>query len=159
MLKRYFAVLLTALMVAVGVATPAHATGYDYSVSVTASSSAATVPTVVTWTITVSSVGDAMGIDGEQDGYVEFDVPSNYVSLVVTSECGVSNSYHVFCHWYAQDSTPTVFHVSGLLGLLSIGTLTVTPTITSSDPYTDVNASNDAATASCTLVTSVIVLC
>lgn len=159
MLKRFFATAFAAVLLTFGLASPAHATGYDYAVTASATVNSVNVPSVVTWTINVASVGDAMGEFDEQDGHVEFDVPSNFVSLVVTNDCAVVNSYHVTCHWYASNTGSSTYHVSGLIGLLAVGTMTVTPTITDTEPYTDSNSANDSTTVSCTVITSLIITC
>lgn len=159
MVKRILAATVAALLGVWGLQTPAVADEtYDFAVSVVATANTTTVPSVLTWTITVSSVGDDMGQGGGQEGLVEFTAPSNTISLVISGDCD-TDGYDVSCAWLVEDNADAVFEVHGLLSLLAVGTITVTPAFTANAPRSDSNSANDSDSASCTAITSLLVTC
>ena len=157
MLKRIFAAAVAALLVAMGIQTPAHATGYDFAVTASAVANTTTVPSVITWTVTVESVGDAMGQFGVQEGAVSFTAPTS-ISLVLSDDCDTSGNT-VTCYWSVTDTTDASFEVHGLVSLLAVGNIVVIPTFTTNSPREDVNAGNDSDAVTCTAVTSLLVTC
>lgn len=156
MLKRFWAVALAAALIVFGGSVPASASGYDFAVTVSATSDL-TVPSVLTWEIEVASVGDAMGQD-LQTGSVEFDVPTS-ISLIVPGQGCYVVSRHVTCDWAVFDNDPQQFQVQGLVSLLAVGQITITPTITISQSFTDSNSSNDSDSVSCTAVLMLATVC
>lgn len=149
-------ILISALCV-FGLAEPAHATSYDFAVTATATANTTTVPSVITWHITVDSVGDNMGSGGAEEGIVSFTAPAT-ISLVISDDCDTTGNY-VECSFYVEDGVDDYFEVSGLVALTALGDITVTPTITSIAVRTDSGSSNDSDPVSCTAVTSVLVTC
>jgi E3 ubiquitin-protein ligase DOA10 len=158
MLKRIFATITVALLVSFGIQVPAYADPvYDFEVVGSATVNTTTVPSVITWTLVVSRVGDLMGFGGAQDGYVSFTAPTS-ISLVLSDDCDTSGNT-VTCYWFVEDGTPATFEVSGLVTLLALGAITITPTFTMNSPRTDAYGTNDSDTVTCTAVTSLLVTC
>ena len=150
--------VVVACAMGVALAAPAYADPtYDFSVNGSAVANSTTLPSVITWTIDVASVGDDMGNGAAQEGTVTFTTP-NTISLTLSSDCTVSG-HAVTCTWLVQDGVPQSFQVVGLVSLLALGAINVTPTIVTSSPRTDSNGANDSATISCTAVTSLLVTC
>lgn len=157
MLRRIVTAISIVALLTLGIQAPAQATSYDYSVTGSATANSTTVPSVITWNIEISSVGDDMGEFAAQEGYVEFTAPST-ISLVISNDCDTDGN-DVTCYWIVSDTMGASFEVHGLVSLLAIGTISITPTITYNSPRTDDVSSNDATTISCTAVTSALVTC
>lgn len=156
-LKKVGAALVAVSMLLLGLAVPAQADSYDFEVTASAIANSTTLPSVITWTVTVDSVGDAMGAFGVQEGTVEFTTPST-ISLTLSNDCDVSG-HDVTCSWSVDDTMPQSFDVHGFVALSALGTISITPTITATSPRTDSNGTNDSVTVNCTAVTSILVTC
>lgn len=157
MFRKIFATLSIAALTVLGLGSPAYAQDYDYEVTASAVASNVNIPSTITWTIHVASVGDDMGQFGEQSGTVEFEVPDS-ISVVVSQDCDVDGNY-VTCEWIVSDDTDAEFDVIGFVSLTALGNITVTPAFVENGPRTDSNSANDSATATCTAVTSLLVTC
>lgn len=157
MFKRLTALITISCLMAVITGAPAHASSYDFEVSVSGIVSQATVPTVITWHVNVASVGDAMGESAAQEGYVNFTAPAS-ISLVLSDDCDTSGN-SVSCYWLITDEEDAAFEIHGLVSLLALGAITITPTLANSSPRADSVSTNDAINYTCTAITALVVTC
>ncbi len=157
MFKRLGAVILGLALAVFGMQAPASAVAYDYSVDATAVASSGVVPSVISWTVTVSSAGDPMGANQIQSGTVKFTAPSS-ISVIVSDDCDTTG-LEAICQFFVRDGVPDVFEVYGFVSLTALGAITITPTITATAPRADSVAANNSATVTCNAITSLLVLC
>lgn len=158
MLRRYLASMVVSLLVLLAFQVPAHADPvYDFSISGTVTANTVNLPNIITWHMTIDSIGDAMGEFGAQEGTITFTTP-NSISATLSGDCDVSG-HNVTCYWSVTDTSSQDFEVLGFVSLTAIGSISVIPTITVDSSRTDSNSSNNAITLSCTAVTSILVVC
>ncbi len=158
MLRRLAIFLAFLLVSQLVLQVPAHADPvYDFSITGTATANTVNLPNIITWHLTVDSVGDDMGSFGVQEGEIHFTTPAS-ISATLSGDCSVSG-HNVTCYWNVTDSSTQDFEVLGFVSLTALGAINVTPTIDVYSYRTDSNASNDSLTLTCNAVTSILVVC